>query len=392
MNTTLPSPNESHLSYRLTGRREQLQSVWTRYWPLLIMAISLVWLGLSLHQKTLDVRLARYYELIDTEAHMKTAQGKSSVGYEIGYQTGRQAGVLIGLFLSVLLPYFLLLTAVGHYKYWYVTRYTLLMPGRGGKWAYGFIMAFLTFILLGISLFSFGKVAARAGIVDLFPFVTTGYLVGYSMLIHFRERQRDERNLAQSSRQAELDALKARVNPPFLFHALRGLHKTAVAENLPRTTESLDQLTGIMQYVLEESRNQTTDVAREIEFIRDYLRLQQLRLPSRDTIRITTEVDWDGQPACIVPLLLNPLIENAFKYGISIQYPCFVDIHFRVTDNVLRFTTENSVLAGNDLEKGTGLGLKNVRRRLELAYPDRHKLTISDQDGVYKVDLNVKLA
>lgn len=357
-----------------------------------MMAISLVWLGLSLHQKTLDVRLGRYYELLAEEARMNTARGKSSVGYEVGYQTGRQAGVLIALFLSVLLPYFLLLTAIGHYKYWYVTRYTLLMPGWGGKWVYGFIVAFLTFTLLSVSLFSFGKVAARAGMVDLFPFVTTGYLVGYSMVIHFRERQRDERNLAQSKRQAELDALKARVNPPFLFHALRGLHKTAVAENLPRTTESLDQLAGIMQYVLEESRNQTTDVAREMAFIRDYLRLQQLRVPDRDTIRITTEVDWDGQPACIVPLLLNPLIENAFKYGISIQHPCFVAIHFRVANNILVFTTENSVLPRNDLEKGTGLGLKNVRRRLELAYPERHKLTISDQDGVYTVDLKVKLA
>ena len=92
-----------------------------------------------------------------------------------------------------------------------------------------------------------------------------------------------------------------------------------------------------------------------------------------------------------MPLLLNPLIENAFKYGISIQYPCFVRIHLLVQDGTLKMTTENSVLPRTDLEKGTGIGLANVRQRLALAYPNQHRITVEETDAIFLVDLTINL-
>ena len=217
------------------------------------------------------------------------------------------------------------------------------------------------------------------------------YMVVYGFITDFRKSRKLQIALIQQRTQAELDALKAQVNPHFLFNSLNNIYGTAIQENSPRTAESIQQLSGIVRYVMEESRLQTTDIQRELRFIDDFVELQRIRLPNLENIAISTDIDWDEKPAQIVPLLLNPLIENAFKYGISIQYPCFVRIRLRVQDGTLTLITENSVLPRTGLEKGTGLGLANVRQRLALAYPDRHTIHVEEQSGLFRVNLTIKL-
>jgi two-component sensor histidine kinase len=206
-----------------------------------------------------------------------------------------------------------------------------------------------------------------------------------------RRNQQQQKTLTQQRTQAQLDALKAQVNPHFLFNSLNNIFGTAMQEAAPRTAESVEQLATIMRYVLDESRNQTTPVERELRFIDDYINLHKLRLPTLDHIQITTDLYWDEQPAGVVPLLLNPLIENAFKYGISIQYPCFVQISLRVEARTLTLHVRNSVLPRADLERGTGIGLANVRQRLELAYPGRHTLTLEPGNTEFGVRLRLQL-
>ncbi|MCX6214477.1 histidine kinase [Spirosoma sp.] len=217
------------------------------------------------------------------------------------------------------------------------------------------------------------------------------YMVVYGFIVDFRKSRKLQVALIQQRTQAELDALKAQVNPHFLFNSLNNIYGTAILEDSPRTAESIQQLSGIVRYVMEESRLQTTDIQRELRFLDDFVELQRLRLPNLDNIDIQVTIDWDEKPARIVPLLLNPLIENAFKYGISMQYPCFVHIRLRVQEGTLHLTTENSVLARTDLEKGTGLGMANVRQRLRLAYPDRHTLTVNENSDTFLIDLTIKL-
>lgn len=216
-------------------------------------------------------------------------------------------------------------------------------------------------------------------------------MVIYGFIVDFRKSRKLQLALIQQRTQAELDALKAQVNPHFLFNSLNNIYGTAILEESPRTAESIQQLSGIVRYVMEESRLQTTDIRRELRFIDDFVELQRIRLPNQDNIDIQVTIDWDEKPARIVPLLLNPLIENAFKYGISMQFPCFVHIRLRVQEGTLHLTTENSVLTRTDLEKGTGLGLTNVRQRLTLAYPERHSLTVNEGDSTFLVDLMITL-
>ncbi|RIV27694.1 hypothetical protein DYU11_05165 [Fibrisoma montanum] len=217
------------------------------------------------------------------------------------------------------------------------------------------------------------------------------YMVVYGFITDYRKGHKVQLALIQQKAQAELDALKAQVNPHFLFNSLNNIYGTALMEQSPRTAESIQQLSGIVRYVMEESRLQTTTIQRELRFIDDYVELQRIRIPDKAHIRIEVDMDWDEKPAQIVPLLLNPLIENAFKYGISIQNPCFVRIQLRVQDGTLYLLTENSILPRTDLEKGTGLGLANVRKRLELAYPDRHLLVAGEDGDVFRVSLTIRL-
>ena len=189
-----------------------------------------------------------------------------------------------------------------------------------------------------------------------FDTFTSALCVLFAFGQNYRENQRRQLILIQQRTQAELDALKAQVNPHFLFNSLNNIYGTAIVEDSPRTAESIQQLSGIVRYVMEESRLQTTDIQRELRFIDDFVELQRIRLPNQDNIEIKIDIEWDEKPARIVPLLLNPLIENAFKYGISMQFPCFVRIRLRVQDGTLYLTTENGVLPRTDLEKGTGLG------------------------------------
>ncbi len=297
------------------------------------------------------------------------------------------------LAFSIYVPIFLILIGTGYYVYWHFSRKTLFDNALKNRLLFFTALASIWGIwyLLTSTTLYISPATSKAGFDTALPTLTLGFWLLQSLVMHASIRQREDRTLAQATREAELAALSAQVNPPFIFHALQQLQASAQAEHLPRTEQSLAQLAGIMQYVLEESRKQLTDVSREMDFIRDYLRLQELRLPQRDSIQITTDVVWDGKPAPMVPLLLNPLIENAFKYGISINEACFVRIELHVADGVLTFRSENSILPRTDLERGTGLGLANVRKRLQLAYPKLHKITTTETANAYTVLLNIKL-
>jgi LytS/YehU family sensor histidine kinase len=160
---------------------------------------------------------------------------------------------------------------------------------------------------------------------------------------------------------------------------------------MDRTAAGIEQLSSVMRHITEASQRDFIPIEQELRFVEDTVDLHRMRIPQSDTIQIRVLIDWDEKPAQIAPLLLNPLVENAFKYGISMQYPCFVDIAIQVTDEVLTGTIRNQVVPRTNLEKGTGTGLKNVRQRLVLAYPNRHSLRIEETNEEFVVYLEIKL-
>lgn len=197
-----------------------------------------------------------------------------------------------------------------------------------------------------------------------------------------------ENRLQQS--QAELNTLKAQVNPHFFFNTLNSLYGTSLEEHAPRTAESIDHLAGIMRYTMNEAQQDFTAVTNEIRFLEDYLHLQRLRLPERRNIDIKTEINYDSTPCTIAPMLLIPFIENAFKYGISIDHTCWVHLHLAIENQQLYLLIQNKILRENAAAKGQGTGIENARKRLQLLYPGKHELDISEQE-VFITELKLSL-
>ncbi|UHG91201.1 sensor histidine kinase [Spirosoma oryzicola] len=268
--------------------------------------------------------------------------------------------------------------------------WTFVVFGLYAFVVYIFILAVVTiliFVHLGISMKDKAALQEALGGV----FVTWVYTLLFIAVRAYRQNQRRERALILQKTQAELQTLKAQVNPHFMFNTLNNLYGSALAGDTDRTAAGIEQLSSVMRHMTEASQQDLIPIEQEVRFVEDTVELHRMRVPNTDTIQIRTRIDWDEKPAQIAPLLLNPLIENAFKYGISVQYPCFVRIQMQIENGNLDAVIENSLVPRTGLEKGTGLGLANVRQRLALVYPNRHSLEIREANDQFRVHLQIKL-
>jgi len=201
------------------------------------------------------------------------------------------------------------------------------------------------------------------------------------------ERQKKEMEAEKLS--SELAFLKSQVNPHFLFNILNNICSLARKKS-DETENAIIKLSQIMRYMLQDSKDEKVSLEKEVEYLNSYIELQRLRLPEKVKIDFTI----DGQPELlsIEPLLLIPFVENAFKHGVSYQGSSAISIHLGTKGNNLSFTVRNNIAKHKDeaVEQGSGIGLKNVMRRLELLYPGKHQLIITDDGNEYLVELDIK--
>lgn len=191
--------------------------------------------------------------------------------------------------------------------------------------------------------------------------------------------------------QTELALLKSQVNPHFFFNTLNNLYALSLDKS-ERVPEVILKISALMRYVLENSNNKEVELTQEIDFLQSYLSLEKLRLSNNNDIKFNVAGNMDGK--IIAPMLLIPFIENSFKHGVSASTNSnYVHIDLRIKSNDLFFSVENNkrkIYKANQ-QPSSRLGLKNVKRRLELLYPDRHKLDIEEKENSYKVNLEIKL-
>jgi sensor histidine kinase YesM len=190
--------------------------------------------------------------------------------------------------------------------------------------------------------------------------------------------------------QNELLALKAQINPHFLFNNLNTIYSLASKKD-ERTKDVILQLSDFLRYVLYDTTSESIPLEKEVEIIRTYVELQKERVnPLITQVALTLEGDFGN--ADIIPLLLLPLAENCFKHGIG-MVPGKILIYIGFNGKQLLFTTENTIALRektSDVENG-GIGIKNVEKRLNLLYPSKHSLHFEEKDGMYKVELKVDL-
>lgn len=187
--------------------------------------------------------------------------------------------------------------------------------------------------------------------------------------------------------QTELSFLKSQVNPHFLFNALNSIYSLSLASS-QQTSNAVMKLSRIMRYTLEEANNNTVSLTQEVEFIKNYIEMQKLRLTDNVCIKFTTEGNIDN--AYIAPMLLIQFIENSFKYGISTHNKSTVHSSIVVAGKNIIFSCTNTIFPNLQKNKGTGTGIQNTKRRLELLYPGKHSLIINENTGTYTVELKLQ--
>lgn len=198
-------------------------------------------------------------------------------------------------------------------------------------------------------------------------------------------RQR-EQALVTEKLETELNFLKSQINPHFLFNTLNSIYSLARKKS-EATPNMVLKLSELLRFVLYEAQNPAITIAREIQFLDDYIALQKIRYDGRLSIRFGHEAD--NPQALIMPMILIPFVENAFKHGAGESTSeTYIHISLLVKAGQLVFTVENNFESGDGLAEG--IGLKNLRRQLELTYPD-FKLTTNAQNNTFTARLSINL-
>ncbi|MVM33654.1 sensor histidine kinase [Spirosoma sp. HMF4905] len=214
-------------------------------------------------------------------------------------------------------------------------------------------------------------------------------LVGFLMALAIRVNNR-WRETEQEKIQTELSYLKAQINPHFLFNTLNSIYSLAIIES-PPTADAIVKLSSFLRYVIQESEKNLVSLRNELDYVGQYISLQKLRLG--DTVQIDFSVEGNANGKQIVPLLLISFIENAFKYGVSPEEPSGIQIVIAIKDAELHcYVANKKVRVFQPTAVASGIGLTNTKARLQLLYPERHRLVISDKPDSFTVDLSITLS
>jgi two-component system LytT family sensor kinase len=190
----------------------------------------------------------------------------------------------------------------------------------------------------------------------------------------------------------EIKFLKAQINPHFLFNTLNNLFSMAQGKGNDEVADGISKLSGMMRYMLYDANEESVPLSKEITYLEECITLNKLRYAD-DEVRVMFDHAWPGADVLVAPMLFIPFVENAFKYGVAIGHHASISIALTIAGGRLTFTCANqdfSSIRKMDMEI-SGIGLGNVRRRLELVYPGKHQLQIHQEDGTFRVKLEIDL-
>ncbi|MDN5284667.1 MAG: hypothetical protein JWR38_941 [Mucilaginibacter sp.] len=191
----------------------------------------------------------------------------------------------------------------------------------------------------------------------------------------------------------EIKFLKSQINPHFLFNTLNNLFSMAQAKGNDELADGISKLSGMMRYMIYESNVDTVPLKNEIEYIKSCIALNKLRYADSEA-QVSFNYDKQLPDVFIAPMIFIPFIENAFKHGVLINSTSPIDIAIVVHNKQLLFTCENknySFVKKMENDK-SGIGLENVKRRLELMYTGKHQLRITNDESIFRVELKIDLS
>lgn len=225
-------------------------------------------------------------------------------------------------------------------------------------------------------------------IIPHFFLVIAGAAV--KLLFDHRRLQQRMAETAKEKAEAELNFLKSQINPHFVFNSLNAVY-FLIDKNNREARSALHKFSEMLRYQLYEMNGQQVPVEKEIRYLKDYMDLQQLRRDEKYKVKFHCGDEVKG--FSIEPLLLIPLVENAFKHiSHHSDQPNYVNVEMDRLNGHFSFRVNNSKDSHPGTEKHGGIGLQNVKRRLELVYPGKHEFTVNETPSEFSVNLNLQLS
>lgn len=318
-----------------------------------------------------------------------------------GYFSDKTYGLSLFGFFTVVLGYYIVSAICFYCSYCWVAPRLILQR----KYLLSFLFAALTLLLIVFARYALefwflkpvihfdnykdGPITLSYYFNNVFFFYFPSYFV-YGMMYFFAENwyknSRRHQELQREKLATELAFLRSQVNPHFLFNTINDIYALTYQKS-DQAPEALLKLSVMLRYMLREGNEDFMPINREVEYLENAIALQRIGAKGEAYINFTQEGYIGEQP--VASLLFIAFVENAFKHGVLNNPECPVEIYLHADNAGIIFNVRNTKSRG--LKDATsGIGLSNVQRRLQLIYPDRHQLTVTDNNGIYEVNLILK--
>ena len=283
--------------------------------------------------------------------------------------------------------YFLIIT-LGGMIITYVNIFILyprFIPGQKSLYTV-LVIILVSIVIITIQFIkSTGKPPGILGLIILF-FILVGISFTYILIRDWQVNVALKRQAEQEKLKAEINFLKSQINPHFLFNVLNSLYSMAQEVEAEEIADGISRLSEMMRYMLYETGTDTVLLTSELSFIEDYVDLQKLRL--QDDCEVSMEIRGEMNGLSVAPMIFIPLIENAFKHGAK-DASGEISIIFTREDSDIQLRITNRLIKEN-LQASTGVGISNLRKRLELLYPSRYQLIFTEDNRYFTALLTIQ--
>ena len=254
-----------------------------------------------------------------------------------------------------------------------------------------FLMMFFHGVMWGLMYPHIKFHFAKSSVYNSLPFLlTVGISIAYKVIDDRRKADALAKSRRNENLQSELSFLRSQISPHFIFNVLNNI-VALVRLKSEELEPTVMKLSALMEYMLYETDNNKVSLQREIEYLRDYIDLQQQRFG--DFVKMTISIQIPEENLQIEPMLFIAFVENAFKHGVGLIKDPEIDIKLYLNNHTLYFSVRNkyATTAEEVKDKVSGIGLNNVARRLVLLYPNKHELVINRDESYFRVLLQLNL-
>jgi len=257
------------------------------------------------------------------------------------------------------------------------------------------LLSHVFFKLDGLIISNFRTTEPPERLSPFFPYIRIFVLLNFifftslvfSLIRKVQVQNESEKELAREKMNTEIQLLKAQINPHFIFNSMNNIYSLAYSKS-DQAPEAVLKLSDMLRYVYYDCNRDEVTLGAELEYIRNYIAFQQMKSPQEQNIVLESEgIDESFR---IAPMLFIPFVENSFKYSrIEDDKDARVEIKLFTEDNTLCFKITNTH-PENGKSPGSGMGIDNVRNRMELTYPGKHELMVRDENNTFEVVMKIK--